>query len=216
MIAIRQLQAFVAVAGEEHFGRAAGGLGVTTGTVSRALARLEREVGVELVRRTSRRVRLTAEGAALMELARSVVAAASAFEDRARAVAERRGGAIRVGVAPGCEERGRQIVAGLRSPGWEVLEERAGPAELGDRLRAGRLEVAVVDGLRSVPRPWWARRPPQEPVRAWPGVLWRLAWRPPASWWPLLYRAAPPRATASGEREERRAAQGRPPPGTSA
>jgi DNA-binding transcriptional LysR family regulator len=53
---------FVAVAEERSFVRAAARLGVTTAAVSKAVARLEEELGVTLLQRTSRSVSLTPEG----------------------------------------------------------------------------------------------------------------------------------------------------------
>jgi DNA-binding transcriptional LysR family regulator len=61
------LAAFVAVADENSFSKAARRLGVGKGTVSRAIARLERAVGAELIHRTTHKVALSTAGAALYE-----------------------------------------------------------------------------------------------------------------------------------------------------
>jgi DNA-binding transcriptional LysR family regulator len=61
------LSLFVAVAETGSFSKAAQQLGVTKGTVSRALARLESQLDAELVQRTTRFVGLTSAGAALYE-----------------------------------------------------------------------------------------------------------------------------------------------------
>lgn len=60
---MRELEAFLAVAEELHFGRAAQRLHLTTASVSQAIRALERRVGAPLFERTSRQVRLTPVGA---------------------------------------------------------------------------------------------------------------------------------------------------------
>lgn len=61
------LATFAAVASAESFSRAAKQLGVSKGTVSRAIARLERELGAQLVHRTTHEVALSTAGTALYE-----------------------------------------------------------------------------------------------------------------------------------------------------
>lgn len=61
------LAAFVAVAEAESFSKAAKRLGLSKGTVSRAIARLERQLGAELVHRTTHQVALSTAGTALYE-----------------------------------------------------------------------------------------------------------------------------------------------------
>jgi DNA-binding transcriptional LysR family regulator len=61
-VEIREIEAFLAVAHELHFGRAAARLHVSTPRVSQAVRALERRVGGPLFERTSRRVRLTPLG----------------------------------------------------------------------------------------------------------------------------------------------------------
>lgn len=68
---LRQLEAFVAVATELHFGRAAERLHLAAPTLSELIRRLERELGTPLFTRTTRRVALTSAGTEL--LARSKV-----------------------------------------------------------------------------------------------------------------------------------------------
>jgi DNA-binding transcriptional LysR family regulator len=71
----RELVYFLAVAEELHFGRAAQRLGIGQPSLSRAIARLERRVGVPLFARTSRSVALTDAGQTLMIEARTTLEA---------------------------------------------------------------------------------------------------------------------------------------------
>src|ERR1044072_4185323 len=78
---LRQLRTFVAVAEERNFTRAAERLHLGQQAVSKSVAQLERELGVTLLERTTREVRVTAAGAVLLEAGRGALAAADdAFE----------------------------------------------------------------------------------------------------------------------------------------
>lgn len=59
---LRQLEVFLTLADELHFGHTADRLHLTQPQVSRAVAALERHIGAPLFERTSRRVRLTPLG----------------------------------------------------------------------------------------------------------------------------------------------------------
>jgi DNA-binding transcriptional LysR family regulator len=69
----REIEAFLAVAEELHFGRAAARLHLTTSRVSQAIRGLERRIGAPLFERTSRTVRLTPLGQTLFEDVRPAV-----------------------------------------------------------------------------------------------------------------------------------------------
>jgi DNA-binding transcriptional LysR family regulator len=81
---VRQLRYFVAVAEELHFGHAAGRLGMAQPPLSRAIRDLERQLGVALLERTTRQVRLTAAGEVLLRDARTALEAVTAAARRAR------------------------------------------------------------------------------------------------------------------------------------
>jgi DNA-binding transcriptional LysR family regulator len=71
---LRRLHYFVTLAEELHFGRAVAREHIVQSALSRRLQRLERELGVTLVERTTHHVRLTAAGAAFLVDARQILA----------------------------------------------------------------------------------------------------------------------------------------------
>lgn len=87
------LRAFVATAGEHHFGRAAARLFISQQALSKRIARLEEILGARLLERTNRRVALTAAGERFLPHARDAVDAIDAA-----AAAAGIGGPIRVDV----------------------------------------------------------------------------------------------------------------------
>jgi DNA-binding transcriptional LysR family regulator len=83
---LRQLRYFVAVAEEQHFGRAAKRLGMAQPALSRQMQRLEKELGGALLVRTPHGTRVSQAGQALLEEARHLVSGVDAAIRRVRSV----------------------------------------------------------------------------------------------------------------------------------
>lgn len=97
MIDIRALQCFLAVADTLHFGKAAERLHMTQPPLSRQIAGLEKALGVTLLERDSRHVRLTAAGARFAQDARDVLVGLEQACRSAQQVAAGELGELRVG-----------------------------------------------------------------------------------------------------------------------
>ncbi|MFC7625896.1 LysR family transcriptional regulator [Microlunatus sp. GCM10028923] len=146
-VEVRELQVFLALAEELHFGRAAERLGLTTSRVSQSVRALERKLGGgRLFDRTSRTVALTDLGAALH---RDLVPALANLEDVVLRARERGDGPgpVRVGLL-NAASGGAVLNAAVRRyesryPGGTVrlvgtpFTDRLGP------LRRGEVELTV-------------------------------------------------------------------------
>ncbi|WP_457949797.1 LysR substrate-binding domain-containing protein [Pseudarthrobacter sp. alpha12b] len=96
---LRHLQAFLAVAEELHFGRAADRLHMAQPPLSQIIRKLEIHLGTSLFERSTRTVRLTSAGTALLEPARAAVEAVGNAERAARAGGRGEYGRVTVGFA---------------------------------------------------------------------------------------------------------------------
>jgi len=100
-VTLRQLEAFLAVAQELHFGRAAQRLRVSAPWMSHTVRDLEHALGVELVRRTTRTVELTQAGQVFAGLAGQSLAGLSAAIKTVRAMGPSPHGTLRLGYTIG-------------------------------------------------------------------------------------------------------------------
>lgn len=97
---LRELQYLVAVDEERHFHRAAARCFVSQPTLSGQLKKLEDELGVLLVERTSRQVIMTEVGSAVAEQARRILAEVKGIHDIAQAFHDPMAGELHVGLIP--------------------------------------------------------------------------------------------------------------------
>ena len=97
MIELRSLRQFIAVAEDLHFGRAAERLHMTQPPLTQAIQKLEATLGAALFERTSRSVRLSAAGTALLPVARTLLAQAEALPILVQAAALGQIGRVRLG-----------------------------------------------------------------------------------------------------------------------
>jgi DNA-binding transcriptional LysR family regulator len=144
-IELRHLRYFLAVSEELHFGRAAQRLHIAQPPLSQAIRKLEHELGVSLLRRTSRVVTQTEAGRVFAEEARNVLAAF----DRAVAEARKAGGVgtkLRIGCAVNLAiERLLRFLTALHEtePALEAHVTHLATSEQVERLRRGDLDLGI-------------------------------------------------------------------------
>jgi DNA-binding transcriptional LysR family regulator len=146
LIERHEAEAFLTLAEELHFGRAAERLQVSTARVSQTIRKLERKVGVPLFRRTSRRVELTTVG--------------RQFHDELRPAWEGMGEALRHAIKTGrgltgtltvafVSAAGAQLMVGAaqvfrdRLPGCDVQLREAPAGQLIPWLRSGEVDLGL-------------------------------------------------------------------------
>ena len=151
---LRQLQYFVAVAEQMHFGRAAATLSIGQPAVSQQVARLERELGVRLFDRSNRTLRLTSAGGRFLPEARAVLAAA----ERARDVVTDqsvRGASrtLRLGSSAGLGDRLSRVLQALAEllPDTSTELVSAPTRARLERVASGQLDAAFVRGVTPAP-----------------------------------------------------------------
>ena len=144
---LRQLAYLVALSERLNFRAAAEAQFVTQSTLSAGLKELETLLGVQLVERDQRHVRLTAVGEDVAARARDLLAAATDLAETARTAARPLSGLLRLGaiptiapfLLPSVLPALRRVHQELKLHLREDLTER-----LLERLRAGSLDVALI------------------------------------------------------------------------
>ncbi|MEU6126358.1 LysR family transcriptional regulator [Streptomyces sp. NPDC047123] len=143
---IRELECFLVLAEELHFGRAGERLHVSQSRVSQLLAALERRIGARLVERTSRRVALTTLGEHFVAELRPSYAELTSVVERATAAARGVTGTLRLGFQGTADARLMEAVAAFqeRHPGCVTEIVEIPFADPFGAVRHGGVDAAVV------------------------------------------------------------------------
>ncbi|MHC3467363.1 LysR substrate-binding domain-containing protein [Streptomyces sp. 7R007] len=145
---LRHLRYYVAVAEERHFGRAAERLHMAQPPLSQAIRRLEGELGVQLLHRTTRRVELTEAGRAYLERAQAILADVDEAAHLARRVAAGVVGRVAIGCVGSATYSllptlSRHLSAELPGVDFSFRGEMLAPDQA-QALRAGTIDVALL------------------------------------------------------------------------
>ena len=142
----RDLEAFVAVAEELHFGRAAARLHMAQPPLSNRIRQLERELRLPLFERSTRKVSLTDAGARLLAPAKRTLSQLAVTREIAGSIASGDEGRVRLGFAGASSQRLLpSLTTAVRRthPGIElVLQSQTYVYRALDLLLAGELDLA--------------------------------------------------------------------------
>ncbi|MGW6919533.1 LysR family transcriptional regulator [Kitasatospora sp. NPDC054939] len=149
-----RLAQFAAVARLEHVTRAAALLAVPQPTLSRAVARLEGELGVDLLARQGRTVRLTRAGRLLLASVERALAELERGAEAARAEVDPAAGRVAFGflhtmgsdAVPALLRGFRTVYPQVR---FQLVQDYVGA--MLERLRAGELDLCLVSPLPDDP-----------------------------------------------------------------
>lgn len=147
MFELSQLRCFVVTAEELHFGRAAMRLNMTQPPLSRQIQLLERELGVQLLERSSRQVKLTPAGSTFLPEARRIIRLAETSALAARRVAKGESGRLSIGfTAVAGYSFLPRIVARARAslPHFELELFEMVSTDQFEALMTGQIDIAFV------------------------------------------------------------------------
>jgi DNA-binding transcriptional LysR family regulator len=141
---LRQLRYFVTLAEELHFGRAAAREHIVQSALSQQLQRLERELGVRLLERSTHHVGLTAAGAVFLVEVRQILAHVDRAAKVARSAAES-APRLRVGIIDAGYDSMPQILHEVQAgyPDLVIHQVEASVPEQYQQLLDGRLDVGI-------------------------------------------------------------------------
>ena len=150
---LQRLRYFVAVADELNFTRAASRLHVSQPSLSAQVRALERDVGVELLRRTTRRVELTEAGQSMLEDTRRLLEGLDEAQTRARRVADTAAGTLRMAYTASVGYHALPLILDeleARAPTLTVSANRAWNTRVLDQLRSGEADMGIVREFRQM------------------------------------------------------------------
>lgn len=148
---IRDLEYLVALAEYKHFRRAADSCHVSQPTLSGQIRKLEDELGIILLERTSRKVLFTQSGLLLVEQAKTVLREVKLLKEMASNQGKEMTGPLHVGVIPTIGPYLMpHIVPALQNafPDLELFLYEAQTHQLLEQLETGRLDCAIVASVR--------------------------------------------------------------------
>ncbi len=146
---LEQVRSFVAVAETEHISKAATSLFLTQGAVTQQVRHFEVALGLRLLERAGRGVRLTDAGRALAVACRAALRSIEVLEDTARAMKTLESGSLNLGASPTCASYylpSRLSTFTARYPSIKLAVSVDTSASIGAQVLAGAIDCALIEG----------------------------------------------------------------------
>jgi DNA-binding transcriptional LysR family regulator len=145
-VSLRQLRSFVEVSRQNSFARAAAALHVTQPAISMQMRDLESAVGLPLLERNGKTVRLTATGEDFLVYARRIFATLKEAGDAMAHLRGLRGGRVGIGMVGTAEHFVPRLLAQFRArhPGIEIRLQAGNRRQLVQALQDNEVDLAVM------------------------------------------------------------------------
>ncbi|HKB32253.1 MAG TPA: LysR family transcriptional regulator [Candidatus Dormibacteraeota bacterium] len=149
VFSLEQVRSFVAVAEHEHISRAAASLFLTQGAVTQQIRHFERAVGLQLLERDGRGVRLTDAGKTMAVACRAALRSLQVLEDTAESIKTLEKGSLHLGASPTCATLylpSRLAGFTQENPGVKLSLIVEPSVEINRQVVAGAVDCGVVEG----------------------------------------------------------------------
>ena len=146
---LEQIRSFVAVAENEHISKAAASLFLTQGAVTQQIRNFERALGLPLLERDGRGIRLTDAGRTVAVACRAALRAVQVLEDTAESMKTLQAGSLHLGASPTSASYylpSRLAKFAQQHPGIKLNVTIEPSDDLNRLVLAGALDCALIEG----------------------------------------------------------------------
>jgi DNA-binding transcriptional LysR family regulator len=146
---LEQLRSFVAVSEHEHISKAAASLFLTQGAVTQQVRHFERAIGLQLLERDGRGIRLTDAGRTMAVACRAALRSVQVLEDTAESMKTLQTGSLHVGASPTCASYylPPRLAGFIQDhPGVRLSMVVESSAEINQQVMVGTLDCGVIEG----------------------------------------------------------------------
>jgi DNA-binding transcriptional LysR family regulator len=146
---LEQVRSFVAVSEHEHISKAAASLFLTQGAVTQQVRHFERAIGLQLIERDGRGIRLTDAGRTMAVACRAALRSVQVLEDTAESMKTLKTGSLHLGASPTCASYYLPSrLAGFihDHPGVSLSMVVESSAEINQQVIVGTLDCGMIEG----------------------------------------------------------------------